>query len=78
MSIFAKRKIFETQRAKPWHIVSSDKTATSFLLCNSWPRRTIHSPFIVTTDTLPEGQILCSRCEAALALATAKENDKTT
>jgi len=63
--MYTKRKDFETQRAKPWHIIKDSK-ALNTTYCGCYPYAKNNTDFLrwhAVVDELPEAQIICSKCE---------------
>ena len=64
MTTYVKRRGNETQRAKPWHIKSTEP-GRSAVLCGAYRRQEYErwQRHYVEREDIPEGQILCSVCE---------------
>lgn len=72
---YIKHKCYETQRAKPWHIVNGNETLCRGIQCLDWE---FYVGFVYA-DEVPAGQILCTMCEKRSAKArvtTAEQDDE--
>lgn len=57
-NVFVKKKAYFAQRSKPWHI---RKPQSVTVFCGNVFSDPTYN--VVTTNVLPDDQIVCSRCE---------------
>lgn len=66
---YVKRNGYHQQRSKPWHIVRTADSHKEDVVCGAYRSWLAvigtrwHIDRLMETDTLPDGHIICTKCE---------------